>query len=208
MFKHILPLFCCFFVSSLTAQQLQNTTWKTITPGGTDTNTVIATIDTLYLNGPTGSNLVTALFEEQGNVMLIKDLSGPVSCASPDTGHYSFSISNDTLVFNLIYDSCASRVFALDGAVLWRNSNPTAIDNPSSKTNSFSVFPNPSSGQINVITSEDGELEIRNLQGKIVFQKSTKAGKSVIDSKLPEGNFILIFRSRSQLAQKMIFIRD
>ena len=208
MNKLLASLLCCFLISSITAQQLQHTSWKTVTKGGTDTNIVIATADTLYLNGPTGSNLVTALFEENGNTILIRDLSGPVSCVNPDTGHYSFNISNDTLVFSLIYDSCGSRAFVLDGAVLWRNNFPTATIETRFNESLLSVFPNPSNGQITIITEENGIMEIRNPGGKIVCKTSITKGRSTWDTQLSDGIYILLYKSKTNLVRELITVRE
>ena len=207
MNKLIFILFCSFLISQVSAQQLQNTTWKTVLPTSPDTNTVIATTDTLYVNGPTGSNLVTALFAEQGDTLKIRDLFGPAACTSPDTGLYNFNITGDTLTFSLIYDSCASRVFVLDGGVLWRDNISTSIDILASSIIEFSAFPNPSNGQISFVAQTDGKIEIRSLEGKILIEKYTLAGKSTINTNLPNGNFIIVFRSKDKIAHEMIYIR-
>ena len=201
LFYTLLMLSCSISVS---AQQLRNTVWGTLL-GGPDTLTVTAKVDTFYVDAAPDSNLVTALYEERADTMLIRDLFGPYACTNPDTGYYQFSIANDTLRMTFIADNCATRSVFLDGAVLWKIVNFTGLRNVS-QVRGVEIYPNPSKGDFDVRTRTNMELRIYDSNGRLIRDLFLTSGLHSIRLDTGPGMYLAQFRAGSHLTTRRLCI--
>jgi hypothetical protein len=80
----------------------------------------------------------------------------------------------------------------------------TGIDNPLMST--ISIFPNPSEGLFNIISSENAIIEIFGLTGNMVYRNERSNRTNVIDlSGNPEGLYILrIVKDGSESVEKIV----
>ena len=113
--------------------------------------------DTLFEStdgGSTFTKLISSYQDSLNNISFI-DIN-PTSCGIIDIGSYTYQISNDTLTFNLLEDSCQERVMRMSWTY-WIRTN-TSIPNKSKKLN-LKSYPNP--------TKENITISIENFNGNI-----------------------------------------
>ncbi|MDB5272736.1 MAG: Glucan endo,3-beta-D-glucosidase [Chitinophagaceae bacterium] len=66
-----------------------------------------------------------------------------------------------------------------------------------SEKNSFSIYPNPSNGQVNLNLPEDGQLQVFNFAGALVMTQKINAGSSLINlNNYPSGVYTLVFNGQ------------
>ena len=99
----------------------------------------------------------------------------------------------------------ASGGFDLD-AVGVINEDKTNSINEFEKLN-FSVFPNPSFGQINLYANKNGVIKIFDMTGKIVFEKNIISEEAITLDKLNKGLYIINFCQNEMVETKKIIIQ-
>ena len=60
---------------------------------------------------------------------------------------------------------------------------------------SVAVYPNPNSGRFTVATARDGQIEIYNLSGQLLFSRTIDAGENTID--LPTASGVYLIKTRT-----------
>lgn len=198
MKKIILSLFIAATICSASkSQTLYNTTWTMYDPSDMFSAYFHFGTDTLSFSPDNISYTPISHFLVSGNNFTIVDLVG-LACPLTDTGHYTFTIINDTLRFTLLSDPCAARASVLGGGY-YGVAFMTGIET-STVTPSISVSPNPSPGGIfNVTIPSNGEtfnkISLVTPDGKIVFEKPisdrTSSPHTVDLSKKPRGIYFL-----------------
>ena len=188
----LLVPFCLAATFSAHAQ-LANTTWA--------------------INGPTGQYFFDFIF--QGDGVLAADIAGTIQpvatysisgdtlttiqsdpnddCTTP--GVYTFVITPDEVIFTLVSDACADRVFLFTNCT-WTGSVSTSIE--TTTLPALSIHPNPSTGAIQLEHSfaEDVHLSIVDASGRIVHQELLQGPNSRIDlSQLPASIYMVTART-------------
>jgi len=159
------------------AQQLQNTYWNVYRPDGSFFEYFHFGVDTLFFSADNVTYTHRSIYTENGNSFSLYDPSSWPGQCSQSTGQYTFTISNDTLDFTLIYDDCpGGRGTVLDTYIFVRFS-PTGIETLT-KNSALYIYPNPSlNGIFNVYADESYKVIVWNTQGSKVFEGSGLPGE-------------------------------
>lgn len=91
-------------------QFLSKTIWHVYNPSQVLAYYIKFDKDTVFYS----DNFITysplSVYKENGNTITFKDIPVlPVACPDIDTGHYTFTVRNDTLLFKYVFDLCAGR---------------------------------------------------------------------------------------------------
>jgi hypothetical protein len=101
-------------VTSLHAQSLSNTNWKTyIGDPLNDTITLHIKTDSSFVTGKSGEVMVRSLFKLSTDTLTLTDVDGPNACPA-QAGKYKLGLTVDTLIFTLISDDCEGRAGVLN----------------------------------------------------------------------------------------------
>src|SRR5690606_25489318 len=106
------PLLCLFILlATFNAQaQLAATPWSLYNPNGDYFfDFIFDENDTLYVNLGSGFISPLATYEISGDTLTTIQSDPEDDCTTP--GVYTFEIVGDTLVFSLVSDVCADRIF-------------------------------------------------------------------------------------------------
>ncbi len=102
------------------AQQLKFTTWTRFDTYFNDTVFQHFDLNTCTFSSPDGL-LVSSIYNEDGNIFTIHDVSGTYACGISIIGTYTFTILNGTfLQFTLVSDACTGRANSLTEGVFTR----------------------------------------------------------------------------------------
>jgi hypothetical protein len=71
----------------------------------------------------------------------------------------------------------------------------------------FSVFPNPSLGQINLYCNKSGVVKIFDMTGKIVFDKNIISKETITLDKLNKGLYFINFNQNGMIETKKIIVQ-
>lgn len=156
-------------IYQIQAQQLANTTWVTYSPLLSDSLFVTITTDSVYQKDKSGNLFVSSWFKESGDTLFILDANGPYKCPNPDTGIYNFTIFSDSMYILLINDDCINRALSYNGVLLYKTGGTIGVNKIKNEDTSFEVFYNKSQIQIN--TFSNGQLNVFNSNGQIVYQE-------------------------------------
>ncbi|MEP7170112.1 MAG: hypothetical protein ABI855_12135, partial [Bacteroidota bacterium] len=152
MKKLLLSLSLIFTLWSATnAQTLYYTTWSVYSPTNVFYSYFHFGSDTLSVSFDNVTYYPISNFLESGNTFTVFDLNG-TTCPVTDTGHYTFTITNDTLRFTLVSDPCLPRSSVLSTYYGVMFSTGIETENPSSV---LLLFPNPSANGIFNLTVAD-----------------------------------------------------
>jgi hypothetical protein len=109
--KTILPIFLLapfFFLSSLQAQEITNTKWKTFAGEPINDSVFIHfKTDTAYLSSSKGG-VITSAVKFAKDTVTFMDASGLHACLMQE-GRYKYSFRGTFLTFRLISDACFGR---------------------------------------------------------------------------------------------------
>jgi hypothetical protein len=176
MKKYILQLFLIFALSySAKAQSLYNTYWEVYSPTGVLAYYFHVGTDTVFISTDLINYAPLTSYTVNGDTVTIVDLGlSPVSCPVIDTGHYTYAIQNDTLIYNLISDSCSARATVL-ATYFWVRMT-TGIEDRNFPF-AISVFPNPSNDGIfnlNINNSESGadKYSVYTMEGQLIVENT------------------------------------
>jgi len=90
-----------------------------------------------------------------------------------------------------------------------------SVEEQSSKTNLYTVYPNPSNGKFNIrfydIASNNLEISILNIAGQQVFQEKLNNSDMLAEKKfnlqhLPAGTYVVILKDDRSISQKKLII--
>ena len=122
-------------------------------------------------------------FFENGNEFTLYDIAGAfMACPTADTGHYTFAIQNDTLLFTVVTDPCAPRVGVLTTYHWVRNITSNVEGQELSK--SVLIFPNPSpDGVFNLIINEMGfyKYSVSTIHGKHILETIISRQENIVN---------------------------
>lgn len=204
----ILIIFCSSFSLSY-SQSLANTEWYFLR-GSNDTVRNVYGTDTAKLFDNTGRLLLEQWFKVQGDTIYFVDLTSG-GCPVSDTGIYKFqilsSLSNntDSLSFQLIDDLCAPRGDALPNRPRWRNASSTGIL-LSKERIAFDMFPNPSSGQFFIESTENATFKLIDKQGKIVQEDNVFAGRNEYSLNVVPGLYFLLMVYQNEAITRKVIV--
>lgn len=89
----------------------------------------------------------------------------------------------------------------------WRAKSILSL-NETSMENQVKVFPNPSTGELNVISVQNiQEIKVRDLSGKLVLSQQYEAGTVSIQLKLPRGLYLLEVRGENFVAVEKVIVQ-
>jgi Secretion system C-terminal sorting domain len=187
--------------SSAFSQSLKNTTWCVYNPSNVLTYKVHFATDTGFISSNLSTYYPLTIFYENGNQVTFNDINGaPLACPSADTGRYTFTIQNDTLLFTLLSETCTGRIPVLTLYHWVRNTTGIETQNT---TPAIQLFPNPSSdGIFNLKINERGfdKFSVSTIQGKLILETIITKGAiteyTVNLSDFPSGIYLLTLRGK------------
>ena len=147
--------------------------------------------DTLYADvGGLGILQPLATYEIDGNTITVLQSDPEDDCTTP--GIYTYEIVGDSLLFTLVSDACADRIFIFT-EFTWLSTISTGIGDGSTDV-TIGIHPNPSTGDFRIDHAEAGAADIRifDLAGNLVHQSKMTAMSASIDlTALPKSIYIL-----------------
>ena len=106
--------FSSLVVTSLHAQSISNTNWKTfIGDPVNDTITLHIRNDSSFVTTKSGDVIVRSVCKLSTDTLTLIDYDGPNACPG-QTGKYKVTVSVDTLILTLIADDCEGRAGVLN----------------------------------------------------------------------------------------------
>lgn len=195
MIRKITLLFLLFTcASSIHAQQLSNTYWKAYDLSGN------FSLYWRFAGGIVGFSADNTIYEsvspysENGNTFSIHDLDTN-NCPLADTGHYTFSIQNDTMVFTLIGDNCSDRMQYLVGSYFVNlHTGIGELD-----AAAFHVYPNPFDEGLHFSGGTGGgELSICNAAGSVLIKENFTGDFSLETKMLKPGIYFYELKTKSE----------
>lgn len=78
---------------------------------------------------------------------------------------------------------------------------------PEIASDSWNIWPNPSNGVLHFSLPQSGEIELSDLAGKIVLSQHVEQNGTVLLQDISNGNYLLKFRSETNVGVKQITIR-
>jgi hypothetical protein len=101
--------------SSLRAQTLVNTSWKTYIEQLNDTLTLHFNQDSSFVSTGSGNVVVRSHWKISGDTVMLNDYDGEYACINM-VGRYKMEFTGDMLHFALIEDACEGRAGSLSNA--------------------------------------------------------------------------------------------
>lgn len=136
-------------------QMLQNTWWRMYNFSNIPFDYVHFGQDTFSFSTNNIAYFYAATYTTNGNLFEITNTTF-WNCALSDTGNYSFTIQNDTLLFSFISDTCVTRHIVLLSYYFVRLVTGAEDLNPISTA---TISPNPSAdGIFNLMFNENGAM--------------------------------------------------
>ncbi len=197
-----------------------------------DNNVEIASFDVIdmdnkiYLNNfiKVGSKTVTLLDGSQRNAIEVqKDDSNSLTTLWIEGIGSNAGLFSQYFYYLIDFPSYLLLCYQQDNVLLYKDTNygETCFHKPigdnikdfdiKSKSNNFTVYPNPTNGIINIQSQENLNnytVDIYNVLGIKVFNKNLKYQQNNIDlSSLPEGMYFIIFSSGKITESKKILIK-
>jgi hypothetical protein len=164
----------CVLSTGVFSQTLTNTNWELSFPDGTSNGFVNFSSDTLYRSTDGINFSPLSVFQENIDSFIINDIDPSfTSCGTP--GSYTFVITNDTLDFTLISDTCTVRINSIANSTWIRNLS-TKIEDVETAASLIKVYPNPTSGTFFI------ESTINNRNSPFII--FNKLGQQVLSGQL------------------------
>jgi len=181
------------FSTGVFSQTLTNTNWELFFPDGTGNGFVNFSSDTLYRSSDGIDFSPFSIFQESMDSFIINDIDPSfTSCWTP--GNYTFVITNDTLDFTLISDTCTVRINSIDNSV-WVNILSTDIEDVGTPASLIKVYPNPAKNTLSIeaaINNRNSPFFIFNQLGQQVLSGQLMNEISIIDiKKIPPGLYYI-----------------
>lgn len=184
--------------SSAFSQSLENTFWDVYNPSNVLTYKFHFGTDIGFMSTDLSTYYPLTNFSENGNAYTLYDIDGAfLACPPTDTGHYTFAIQNDTLLFTLVADPCTPRSVILT-TYHWVQMT-TGVETQNT-TQAIQLFPNPSSGGVFNLRINNNELgfdkiSVITMQGKLILETNISGHgfieRSVNLSGFPAGVYFL-----------------
>jgi Secretion system C-terminal sorting domain len=177
---------------------LHNTFWDIYSPSNVLTYRFHYGTDIGYISSDLTTYYPLTNFFENGNEVMFNDINGaPLACPPADTGRYTFTIQNDTLLYTVLSETCTGRIPVL--TVYHWVQNTTGIETQNAQQ-AIQLFPNPSADGIFNLRVNNKELEfdklsVNTIQGKLILE-TIIAGHGFIErsvnlSGFPTGIYLL-----------------
>jgi|GEM_PF-1755803 len=204
----LLLLLNVVFAFNIYAQQLSNTTWEVYDTLGNVQNYFQFTNDTVLFSVSNSNYRAISTYTENGSDFTIADFPPSGTCNVLDTGRFNFTISNDTLDFTLVVDSCINRGNYIHNQI-WVKLITVGIEDNQDIALSEHIFPNPTNGLLNIPFIkglENTTFSIAELStGKQIFNGAFTNSVQTIDiSHLSNGIYILRLANEQASAVKII----
>ena len=136
----IFTILLCGFSSGAFTQTLTNTSWELFFPDGTNAFVNFSS-DTLFRSSDGIDFSPLSIFQESIDTFVINDID-PLFTSCGTQGNYTFVITNDTLDFNLVSDTCTiRRNNFIDG--IWVKILSTGSEDVETEASLIRVYPNP-----------------------------------------------------------------
>ncbi len=114
------------------------------------------------------------------------------------TGSYNWTASAGSIHDEntlLIYDAEMANLYQQE---FWARFGLDVATEEQFVENQLKVFPNPTANTFEVDFPTEGQLNIFDIQGRVMFQKEVSSGNQQVDvSGLSQGNYILVFKNES-----------
>ena len=153
----------------------------------------------VILNEPVNlDNLYFLHLSSVGDFLSLKNIKGSgdmyegkVVIDATDAFHFATAF-NLNLTIGLIGGVATTQTFSDTGSILMIKDQLTTLSNPNFKqTATINVYPNPTNNILNIAISENATLQIIDLLGKTVLEKSITSGNNTITIEaLPTGMYI------------------
>ena len=202
--KNLLTLLLITLSFSSFGQSLANTEWDVYLFNELITE-VRLTEDTFYVDNQEEDEFAIAVYTTQGDTFSITDLPGANGCFE-DFGNveglYLFEISNDTLTFSVLQDTCEIRVETIDNAIFIKKET-TSIEEED-LLEGITLFPNPlTDGILNINTEiELDKVDVYDHVGRLLL--STKNTRRIDLSEFNNQLFIIkLHKDKNVVAQKV-----
>lgn len=152
---------------------LHNTYWDVYSPSNLLTYKFHFATDTGFISSNLSTYYPLTIFYENGNEVTFNDINGaPLACPPADTGRYTFTIQNDTLLYTVVSETCTGRIPILTLYHWVQNTTGIEIQNAQL---AIQLFPNPSSAGIFNLKVNNNELgfdkiSVNTIQGKLILE--------------------------------------
>jgi len=179
-----------------------------------ETNMIETTIYTFAPHSSTCKNYIDTIVILPSPAVTL-EFNGNELIATSGFVSYSWSLNTTTLPFvgNAIpvtmpglYSVLASNEYACENIA---NYDLTSLNTPTNTPNFFSLYPNPSTGHVNIImdSMNPAILEIYDYMGKIVYFQSLQASNTTLNlGHLSSGFYMIAIRSHIETYRKPLIL--
>lgn len=159
----------CTLSTGVFSQTLNNTNWELFFPDGSNAFVNFSS-DTLYRSIDGIDFTPLSIFQENMDSFIINAID-PVATTCGTQGNYTFVITNDTLDFTLVSDTCTIRRNNFINAI-WVKIISTEIEDVETTASLIKVYPNPTSSTLfieSAINNRNSPFIIFNQLGQQVL---------------------------------------
>lgn len=188
----IFTIFLCVLSTGVFSQSLTNTSWELFFPDSTKGYVNFGT-DTLSRSSDSIAFTALSIFQENMDSLIINDIF-PDTTTCGTSGKYTFVITNDTLDFTLVSDTCSIRRFNFIGGI-WVKILATEIEDIETEPSLIKVYPNPVKNTLfieSAINYRNSPFTISNHLGQqILSGQLTNEVHSISTSEIPTGLYYI-----------------
>jgi hypothetical protein len=152
-------------------------------------DTTLCSNQSLTLNAPTGGSYGWSWSTTESTPSIVVD-----TASLGGNGTYNISVSVIDFTTMCIYNDAINVTFSICTGI----EKTTAVG--------FAIYPNPSNGKFTVRTTENGTVEVTNLQGKVIYKNTLNSNTQNIDlSTNSKGVYFVTFTTTNGVEiQKML----
>jgi hypothetical protein len=124
--------------------------------------------------------------------------------------NYSLAVIPDTLDIKFMAGNVGPGGFIMPGNEFFIDdisfTFPEGINEPSKDNHSINIFPNPATDNITIVTPQKSEIEISNIQGRIIKNITSKGNKTSVDIlEFPNGIYVVkVKNEKGAVVEKFI----
>lgn len=181
------------FSTGIFSQTLTSTNWELFFPDGTSNGFVNFSSDTLYRSNDGIDFTPLSIFQENMDSFIINDIDPMfTSCGTP--GNYTFVITNDTLDFTLVNDTCTVRINSIGNSV-WVRTSSTNVEDLRTTASLIKVYPNPTSSNLYIESTMDNRnspfIIFNQLGQQVLSGQLTTEVHSININEIPTGLYYI-----------------